>query len=461
MATIDENLRRLPPQSLEAEESVLGGVMLDNTALDRVVELVSVDDFYRGTHRKLFRAMLDLSERSEPVDLITLSETLKARGELQEIGGTPFLAELSARVPTAANVVHYAKIVRERSILRGLIEAATEIAARGYQAADDVEQLLDRAEQLIFGIQERKVKQAFSRIADVLVGSIKMIERLYEQKQAVTGVPTGFADLDALTSGLQPSDLVIVAGRPSMGKTAFCLNIAEHAALRADTGVAIFSLEMAKEQLAMRMLCSEAHVDLARVRTGHLSDREFPKLAMAAGRLADAPIYIDDTPALSVLELRAKARRLKRDPAAKLGLVVVDYIQLMRSSEGKDNREQEISEISRSLKALAKELQLPVVALSQLNRQVESRNPPIPRLADLRESGAIEQDADVICFLYREEYYVEETDKKGIAEVIVAKQRNGPIGNVELTFLKEFTRFENREVGPEDDVGGGQGSALH
>jgi replicative DNA helicase len=955
MATIDENLRRVPPQSLEAEESVLGGIMLDNTALDRVVELVQPDDFYRGAHRKLFRAMLDLSERSEPADLITLSETLKARGELAEIGGTSFLAELADRVPTAANVVHYARIVRERSILRGLIEAATEIATRGYQASDDVDVLLDRAEQLIFGIQERKVKQAFARIADVLVGSIKMIERLYEQKQAVTGVPTGFADLDALTSGLQPSDLIIVAGRPSMGKcltadaeivladggvrtieeivrsrsgrlltltdrlklataepsafiddglkpafevttrlgrrvrttlshpfltidgwrplaeirpgdhvavprrievfgqhslgehrvkllayllgdgtmtgscarftngdarlradfrdaasrfgglavredppgprtpglavsadrgeirerrvrfgaavrqrlatsriparslaarlgvapasithwcqgktapspvvfrglctalalpeeeiapggpsrqrstgrnpltrwleslgvwgktashkfvpdvvftltreelacflnrlfatdgwaavlasgraqlgfcsasermarqvqhlllrfgviaslrhrrvryaggfrsafqldvtdaqsiatfietigifgkeaalarvtatlarkrfqtnrdlvpvpvwgpidrmrkgatwrqvglrmglgsscnlhvgsrgvsrrrlermaqalgdarlhdlatsdvywdevvairplgvkqvydltipethnfvandvcvhnTAFCLNIAEHAALRADTGVAIFSLEMAKEQLAMRMLCSEARVDLARVRTGHLSDREFPKLAMAAGRLADASIFIDDTPALSVLELRAKARRLKRDAAAKLGLVIVDYIQLMRSAEGKDNREQEISEISRSLKALAKELQVPVVALSQLNRQVESRNPPIPRLADLRESGAIEQDADVICFLYREEYYVDDTDKQGVAKVIVAKQRNGPIGDVELTFLKEFTRFENREVGPEDEMGGGEGSAL-
>jgi replicative DNA helicase len=460
MATIDENLRRVPPQSVEAEESVLGGIMLDNTALDRVVELVQPDDFYRGAHRKLFRAMLDLSERSEPVDLITVSETLKARGELAEVGGTSWLAELAERVPTAANVVHYARIVRERSILRGLIEAATEIASRGYQASDDVDVLLDRAEQLIFGIQERKVKQAFARIADVLVGSIKMIERLYEQKQAVTGVPTGFADLDGLTSGLQPSDLIIVAGRPSMGKTAFCLNIAEHAALRSDTGVAIFSLEMAKEQLAMRMLCSEARVDLARVRTGHLSDREFPKLAMAAGRLADAPIFIDDTPALTVLELRAKARRLKRDPNAKLGLVIVDYIQLMRSAEGKDNREQEISEISRSLKALAKELQVPVVALSQLNRQVENRNPPIPRLADLRESGAIEQDADVICFLYREDYYVEDTDKKGIAEVIVAKQRNGPIGTVELTFLKEFTRFENREIGPEDEVTGGEGSAL-
>src|SRR5437867_4489603 len=385
MATIDENLRRVPPQSLEAEESVLGGIMLDNTVIDGVVGMLQPEDFYRGAHRKLFRAMVDLSERSEPVDLITLAESLKTRGELAEVGGASYLAELTERVPTAANVVHHARIVRERSIVRGLIEASTEIATRGYQSADRVDELLDRAEQLIFGIQERKVKPAFSRIAEILVGSIKTIERLYEQKQAVTGVPTGFTDLDNLTSGLQPSDLIIVAGRPSMGKTAIVLNIAEHAALRSDTGVAIFSLEMAKEQLAMRMLCSEARVDLARVRTGHLSDREFPKLAMAAGRLADAPIYIDDTPALSVLELRAKARRLKRDPAAKLGLIIVDYIQLMRSSEGKDNREQEISEISRSLKALAKELSVPVLALSQLNRQVESRTPPVPRLADLRE----------------------------------------------------------------------------
>jgi len=957
MATIDENLRRVPPQSLEAEESVLGAVMLDNTVVDRVVEMLRPEDFYRGAHRKLFRAMVELNGRSEPIDLITLSETLKARGDLAEVGGGAYLAELTERVPTAANAVHYAKIVRERSILRGLIEASTEIAMRGYQARDNVDELLDHAEQLIFGIQERKVKQAFAKLSEVLVESIKTIERLYEQKQAVTGVPTGFADLDALTAGLQPSDLIIVAGRPSMGKcltadaeivladgsvrtieeivaarsarlltltdrwrltlaepsafvddghkpvfevttrlgrkirttlphpfltvdgwkplselqpgdrvavprridifgegslgesrvkvlayllgdgtltgpcprftngdprlraefreavcdlgglavredvsaartttvrvssdrmevarcrrrfgatvqrqlaarclparqlaaqlgvtpasvtnwcqgrtvparpvfqglcvaldlsaeevapaglsslrgsegnalarwlaslglrgktarakfipdvvftlrreelacflnrvfatdgwatvltsgqaqlgfcsasermahqvqhlllrfgviaslrrrlvkygggrrpafqlditdaesirifseeigifgkeaalakvntalarkryqtnrdlipaavwrqidaarqgapwrsiggrmgltdcsnlhvgrralsrrrlaafaralgdarlgdlassdvywdeivsiepagvqrvydltvpethnfvandvcvhnTAFCLNIAEHAALRSDVGVAIFSLEMAKEQLAMRMLCSEARVDLARVRTGHLSDREFPKLAMAAGRLGDAPIYIDDTPALSVLELRAKARRLKRDAGAKLGLVIVDYIQLMRSSEGRDNREQEISEISRSLKALAKELGVPVLALSQLNRQVESRTPPVPRLADLRESGAIEQDADVICFLYRDEYYnPEDSEKQGVAEVHIAKQRNGPIGKIELTFLKEYTRFENREVAREPETDGGTGSALH
>jgi len=456
--TIDDTLRRVPPQSLEAEESVLGGVLLDNAALDRVVELLHPDDFYRGAHRKLFNAMLELSERSEPVDLITLSEALRSRGDLADVGGTAFLGELAERVPTAANIVHYAKIVRDRAVLRGLITAATEIATRGYEASGDVAELLDRAEQLIFEISERRVRNAFTKLSDVLVESIKTIERLYEQKQSVTGVPTGFVDLDRMLSGLQPSDLIIVAGRPSMGKTAIVLNVAEHAALRADVGVAVFSLEMAKEQLAMRMLCSEARVDLARVRTGHLTDREFPRLAMAAGRLGDAPIFIDDTPALSVLELRAKARRLKRDPANKLGLVIVDYIQLMRSSEGRDNREQEISEISRSLKALAKELRVPVLALSQLNRQVESRTPPVPRLADLRESGAIEQDADVIIFLYRDDYYNEDSDKKGLAEVIVAKQRNGPTGSVELTFLREFTRFENREVVPDEEGEGGAGA---
>jgi replicative DNA helicase len=951
--TIDDTLRRVPPQNLEAEESVLGGVLLDNAALDRVVELVQPDDFYRGAHRKLFNAMLALSERSEPVDLITLSEALRSRGDLADVGGTAYLGELAERVPTAANVVHYAKIVRDRAVLRGLITAATEIATRGYEASGDVAELLDRAEQLIFEISERRVRNAFTKLSQVLVESIKTIERLYEQKQSVTGVPTGFVDLDRMLSGLQPSDLIIVAGRPSMGKcltadaeivlsdgsvrtieeivrarsgrlltltdhwklapadpsafvddgdkpvfkvttrlgrtvcttrshpfltiegwrplgeiqpgdhvavprridvfgerslgaarvrllayllgdgtltgacprftnsneqlradfreaagqfgglavredlsldrapslavsaersdlprrrvqfgslvrgrlvgprgaarrlaarlgvtpasvthwcqgktvpsaavfgelcialdveanelapeglpsirrternaltrwleslgiwgrtarekfvpdvvftlvrhevacflnrlfatdgwatvlasgqaqlgfcstsermarqvqhlllrfgviaslrrrrvayrgsrrtafqlditdaesiraflgeigifgkeaalsrvkaalatkryqtnrdlipvavwrqvdaarqgaswqslgalmglgdgvnlhvgrrglsrrrlaalarvlgnkrlrdlaesdvywdevvaiepmgvrrvydltipdthnfvandicvhnTAIVLNVAEHAALRADVGVAVFSLEMAKEQLAMRMLCSEARVDLARVRTGHLSDREFPRLAMAAGRLGDAPIFIDDTPALSVLELRAKARRLKRDPANKLGLVIVDYIQLMRSSEGRDNREQEISEISRSLKALAKELHVPVLALSQLNRQVESRTPPVPRLADLRESGAIEQDADVIIFLYRDDYYNDDSDKKGLAEVIVAKQRNGPTGSVELTFLREFTRFENREVGADDEGQDGEGA---
>ncbi|MFN8545601.1 MAG: replicative DNA helicase [Candidatus Binatia bacterium] len=455
----EDNLRRLPPQSIEAEQSVLGGILIENAALDRVVELLGPDDFYREAHRKIFRGILSLSERNEPVDLITLSEALRARGELADVGGGAYLSELAERVPTAANIVNYARIVRDRSVLRALITAATEIATRGYEAPEDVSDLLDQAEQRIFAISEREVKPAFVRIQDVLSDTLLMIERLYENKQAVTGVATGFVDLDKLTAGFQPTDLIIIAARPSMGKTAFALNIAANAALRGDIGVAVFSLEMSKEQLAMRLLCAEAHVDLARVRTGHLSDREFPQLAMAAGRLAEAPIYIDDTPALSILELRAKARRLKRDAATKLGLVVVDYLQLMRGGEGRDNREQEISEISRSLKALAKELHVPVVALSQLNRQVESRNPPKPRLADLRESGAIEQDADVICFIYREEVYVEDTDRRGVAEIIVAKQRNGPIDSIDLTFLHEYTRFENREVAPEDrtarDAAGG------
>ncbi|HLK10303.1 MAG TPA: replicative DNA helicase [Candidatus Binatia bacterium] len=450
MASVDENLRRVPPQSLEAEQSVLGGVLLDNAALDRVVELLDAEDFYREAHRRIFRAMLGLSERNEPVDLVTLAEVLRARGELAEVGGGAYLAELAERVPTAANVVNYARIVRDRSILRGLITAATEIATRGYDAPTDVSGLLDDAERRIFAISDREVRPAFVRIENVLTDTIKLIERLYEQKQAVTGVPTGFTDLDRITAGLQPSDLIIIAGRPSMGKTAFALNIAAHAAMHADRGVAIFSLEMSKEQLAMRLLCSEAQVDLARVRTGHLSDREFPQLAMAAGRLAETPIYIDDTPALSVLELRAKARRLKRESRARLGLVMVDYLQLMRSSEGKDSREQEISEISRSLKALAKELDVPVVALSQLNRQVENRNPPKPRLADLRESGAIEQDADVIAFIYRDEVYNEDSDKKNVAEIIVAKQRNGPTDSVELTFRREFTSFYNLELAPDN-----------
>jgi replicative DNA helicase len=450
MASVDENLRRVPPQSLEAEQSVLGGILLENTALDRVVGLLGPEDFYREAHRRIFRAMLELAERNEPVDLVTLAEALRVRGELAEVGGGAYLAELAERVPTAANVVTYARIVRDRSILRGLIAAATDIATRGYDAPADVGALLDDAERRIFAIADREVRPAFVRIENVLTDTIKLIERLYEQKQAVTGVPTGFTDLDRLTAGLQPSDLIIIAGRPSMGKTAFALNIAAHAAMHAGCGVAIFSLEMSKEQLAMRLLCAEAQVDLARVRTGHLTDREFPRLAMAAGRLAEAPIYIDDTPALSVLELRAKARRLKREPRARLGLIVVDYLQLMRSAEGKDSREQEISEISRSLKALAKELDVPVIALSQLNRQVENRNPPKPRLADLRESGAIEQDADVIAFIYRDEVYNEDSDKKNIAEIIVAKQRNGPTDSVELTFRREFTAFYNLELAPED-----------
>jgi replicative DNA helicase len=448
MAILEDNLRKLPPQSVEAEEAVIGGILLENVALDRALELVRPDDFYRESHRKIMRAVVELSERSEPIDLVTLADTLKARNELQDVGGAAYLAELADKVPTAANVIYYARMVKEKAILRSLIQTATEIATRGYESQADVEQFLDEAEHKIFEISERKVRPSFFRIREIMVDSMKAIEQLYERKELVTGVPTGFLDLDKMTAGLQASDLIVIAGRPSMGKTAFALNLAAYAAMHADTGAAIFSLEMSKEQLVLRMLCSEARVDQSKVRAGFAADRDFPKLALAAQRLADAPIYIDDTPALSILELRAKARRLKRERESKLGLVVVDYLQLMRGVGGADNREQEISSISRSLKALAKELAVPVVALSQLNRQVEQRGDKRPVMADLRESGAIEQDADVIAFLYRAIVYDKNAEERA-AEVVVAKQRNGPIGTVPLTFMSEYTRFENRT---EDEI---------
>jgi len=433
MATLDDNLRKVPPQNLEAEASVLGGILLENEAINRVLELLIPEDFYRESHRKVFRAMIGLSDRNEPVDLITLSDFLKARGELEAVGGTAYLASLADLVPTAANIGHYARIVREKAVLRHLISAATEIAGRGFEEQGNVDEFLDTAEKIIFDISEKKIKSSFVMVGDIIKDSIKTVERLYERKEMVTGVPTGFKDLDELTAGLQPSELIVVAGRPSMGKTAICLNIATNAALNARIGVAVFSLEMAKEQLVLRMLCSEARVDNSKVRAGYLGERDFPKLVMAAGRLAEAPIYIDDTPAISVLEVRAK----------RVGLIVVDYLQLMRGMGTAGNREQEISEISRSLKALAKELNVPVIGISQLNRQVESRKPPKPILADLRESGAIEQDADVIAFVYREVVYNENTDEPNIAEIIVSKQRNGPIGSVRLAFFKEYTRFED------------------
>jgi replicative DNA helicase len=448
---------KVPPHSLEAEAAVLGACLLDNAAIDRVVEFVSPEDFYREAHRKIFRAILDLSERSEPADLLTVAEHLRARGELAEVGGAAYLSELADRAISAANTAQYARIVREKATLRTLIGAAAEIVARGFEAREDVDRFLDEAEHAIYQVAERKVKTSFTRVGSMIMDTFRHIEQLYERKEMVTGVPTGFLDLDRMTAGLQPSDLIIVAGRPSMGKTSFCLNIAEHVAIDKGIGVAVFSLEMSKEQLVLRMLCSQARVDLNKVRTGFLSARDFPRLATAAGRLAEAPIYIDDTPSLSALELRAKARRLRRDREANLGLVIVDYLQLMRGSGSADSREQEISEISRSLKALAKELNVPVIALSQLNRQVESRNPPKPRMADLRESGAIEQDADLIAFIYRDEVYNPNSRDEGKAEIIVAKQRNGPTGEVMLAFRKEYTRFENlaeefEEPPPGEDV---------
>ena len=439
----DEQFRKVPPHSIEAEESVIGGILLDNTALDRAVELIIADDFYREAHRRIFRAILDLSERHEPVDLVTLSDALRSRNELQEVGGAAYLAELTERVPTAANVAYYARIVKDKAILRLLISTTTEIALKSYEASSDVDNFLDEAEHQIFQLSERKAKPSFFRVRDIVVESMKAVEQLYERQELVTGVPTGFVDLDKKTAGLQPGDLIIVAGRPSMGKTAFALNMAQYAAMGGNTGVAVFSLEMSKEQLVLRMLCCEARVDQSKVRAGFAAQRDYPKLAIAAERLSEAPIYIDDTPALSVLELRAKARRLKRERESNLGLVIVDYLQLMRGHNS-DSREQEISSISRSLKALAKELSVPVIALSQLNRAVEARADKRPLMADLRESGAIEQDADVIMFLYRPWVYDPKNADEREAEVIIAKQRNGPTGTVPLAFFAEYTRFDNR-----------------
>jgi len=441
MAGLEDNLRRVPPQNLEAESSVLGGILLENDAINVVLELLRTGDFYRESHRKIFRAMIELADRSEPVDIITLSECLKNRGELEAVGGSAYLASLNDFVPTAANISYYARIVREKSILRHLINAATEVATKGYDGTGNVEELLDSAERAIFDITEQRIKGSFVKVGDMMKDSIKMVEKLFERKTMITGVPTGFKDFDTKTAGLQPADLIIVAARPGMGKTAFSLNIASHAAF-SGYGVAVFSLEMAKEQLALRLLCSEARVDNSKVRTGYLSDRDFPKLATAAGRLHDALIFVDDTPAISVSELRAKARRIARDREKKLGLIIVDYLQLMRGTGAAQNREQEISEISRSLKALAKELNVPVLAVSQLNRRVEDRNDKTPQLSDLRESGAIEQDADVIAFIYREAAYNPKSDDN-TATITIAKQRNGPTGDLTLTFLREFTRFED------------------
>ncbi len=442
MPTLEDNLRKVPPQNLEAESSVLGGILLENEAINRVLEVLTPEDFYRESHRRIFRAMIEICDRSEPVDLITLSDFLKAKGDLEVVGGSAYLASLASAIPTSANIHFYARIVREKAIRRYLISAATEIATRGYEDQENVDEFLDEAEKVIFDISEKRVRGSFVMIGEMIRDSIKMVERLYERKDMVTGVPSGFKDLDRLTAGFQPSDLIVIAGRPSMGKTALCLNIATHAAFGGH-GVAVFSLEMAKEQLVLRMLCSEARIDHSKVRSGYLADREFPALVMAAGRLAETPIYIDDTPAISVLELRAKARRLVRDRDKKIGLIIVDYLQLMRGSRSAPNREQEISEISRSMKALAKELNIPVIAVSQLNRRVEDRGDKRPMMADLRESGAIEQDADVIAFVFREVVYNENVDDPNLAEIIVGKQRNGPTGTVRLAFFREFTRFEN------------------
>ncbi len=432
---------RVPPNNIEAEQSVIGGILLDNDVLPSVLEILRGDEFYRAAHRTIFAAVIALFERNEPCDLITLTNLLKSQKKLEEVGGASYLASLVDRVPSAANAGQYAKIVKEKSMVRALISRATEIVATGFDSSLLVDQLLDQAEQAIFQVSEDRINPSFFPAKEVVKQNIKTLEKLYDRKEMITGVPTGFVELDRLTSGLQPSDLVIIAGRPSMGKTALALNIARNAAVDAEVVVGIFSLEMNKAQLGLRMLCSEARVDSQRMRSGFLSERDWPRLTRAAGTISEAPIFIDDTPAISALELRAKSRRLKRDQ--NLGLIIVDYLQLMRGSQASERREQEISEISGSLKALAKELDVPIVALSQLNRRVEERHDKRPQLADLRESGAIEQDADVIAFIYRDEVYHQDSPDQGRAEVIIGKQRNGPTGRAKLTFLTQYTRFEN------------------
>jgi replicative DNA helicase len=448
----DLSLHKIPPQNIEAEQSVLGGILIENEAIYKVMEVLTPDDFYRDAHRKIYDALIDLSERDEPADLVTLTNELRKKNHLDSIGGASYLASLIDSIPTAANIEYYTKIIKEKAILRKLIETSTEIITQSYEDRGDVESLLDEAERAIFQISERRVKPSFYSIKDIVKNSFKTIEKLYEKKELVTGVPSGFKELDQRTAGFQPSDLIIVAGRPSMGKTAFCLNLAQYAAIEKRIPAAIFSLEMAKEQLVMRMLCSEAHVEGTRLRTGFLTESDWPRLTLAAGNLSDAPIYIDDSPALSVLELRAKARRLNAEHG--VGLLIIDYLQLMKGRSRVESRQQEISEISRSLKALSKELNIPVIAVSQLSRKTEERQGMRPQLSDLRESGAIEQDADLILFLYRDEVYnrSEDNPNRGKAEVIIGKQRNGPIGKVELAFLDKFTTFRDLYKGETENI---------
>jgi replicative DNA helicase len=435
---------KVPPHHLEAERSVLGAILIDNEALLRVMEVLDPQDFYREAHRLIYERMLECFERSEPVDLVTLSNLLRAKGQLESVGGTDYLTLLVEQVPTAANASYYARIVREKAVLRRLMRKASDILRQCYEDPADLEQFLDEVERSIFEVAEDRSRKAFFTIQEIIRSSFETIEKLYERKSLITGVPSGWVDLDTITSGFQPSDLIVVAARPSMGKTAFCLDVARHAAVVENIPVAIFSLEMSKEQIALRLLCAEAQVDGSKLRRGMLRESDFPRLTTAAGVLSESPIFVDDTPGISAMEMRAKARRLKAE--RNVGLIIVDYLQLMRGRQGPErSREQEISEISRSLKALAKELNVPVMALSQLNRRVEERGDKIPQLSDLRESGAIEQDADLILFIYRDEVYNKSPDnpKRGTAEIIVGKHRNGPIDKVVLTFLPQFATFED------------------
>ena len=436
-STVERSL----PHNLEAERCVLGAILIHNEAFNVAAELVDADDFFRDAHRRVFNRMIGLNERSQAIDFVTLKDELSRTGDLDEVGGPAYISALADGVPRSTNVEHYARIVKEKATLRNLIYSANKIVSSAYLAEDDADTVLDRAEREIFSIAEDNIHTGFVPLKELVQDGFETIEKLQEHKSIVTGVPTGFADIDELTAGLQPADLVIIAGRPSMGKTAFVLNIAQHVGTKTGLAVGFFSLEMAKEQLFIRMLTTEAQVEARRFRTGLLSEGDFSNLSDAMARLSEARVFIDDTAGLGVLEMRAKSRRLKAEHG--LDLVVVDYIQLMQGRGRFENRTQELAAISRSLKGLAKELNVPVVALSQLSRAPESRSDRRPQLADLRESGALEQDADVVMFIYREEMYGETPENQNLAEVIIGKQRNGPTGMVKLAFLKQQTRFES------------------
>lgn len=441
---------RTLPHNLEAEKSVLGAILINNLAFNQAAEVIDSSDFFRDAHRRIFDKMVVLSERSEPIDLVTLKDELVRSGELEDVGGPAYVSALTDGVPRSANVEYYAKIVKEKSTLRRLIQASTEVLTRAYDAEEDADDLLDEAERTIFSIAEGRMRSGFVKLSELVDGGYAMLEQLQSSRGLVTGVPSGFVDLDEMTRGFQPSDLVIVAARPAMGKTSFVMNIALNAALEAGKSVGVFSLEMSKEQLFMRLLTSEARVDAHRFRGGFLGEQDYERLNVAFGRLHEAKVFVDDTPSIGVLEMRAKSRRLMVEHG--LDMLIIDYLQLMQGRGKFDNRQQELASISRSLKILAKELNIPILALSQLSRATETRSDHRPQLSDLRESGALEQDADMVMFIFREEVYAAEDDKRaeveGKAEIIIGKQRNGPIGTIDLAFLKQYTRFENLQSGP-------------
>ena len=434
----------LPPQDLQAEKFVLGSIFIDPSSIVKVIDILSPEDFYSASHRVIYTACLDLFERDEPIDIVTVSNELEKRGELEKAGGVAYLTELFALLPTSAHITHYAKIVKEKSILREIIKISQELIYRAYYSMEDSQELLSYAEKAFFDLSYYGRKDSFSPIKDIVKDTIKYLENLYQRGDLITGIPTGFYELDRMTAGLQKGDLIIVAARPGMGKTAFALDVVRNACKQTNVGAAIFSLEMSKQQLCGRLLCAEARVNFQKFRTGQLDPQEWQKIVQAASVLSQLPIYIDETPGINILEVKAKTKKLLKE--MPLGLIVIDYLQLMRGLERRERREQEISEISAGLKALAKELNVPVIALSQLNRKVEERPDKRPQLADLRESGAIEQDADVILFIYRDDFYNKESPEKGIAEIIIGKQRNGPMGVVKLRYFSQYTSFGNLDT---------------